>query len=140
VYLAVSYPTIQFSLRCSLDKLIAGDNAPFSWMRHTCQTVCVVGGSLVVAVFFRKGSNALFALTGSTAVCVTCYILPVMFHFQFRKNRSASQSVNRSLVEVTHGNEDGSNGPGNQESILFPALAVTVGVIASGLSLYTSYC
>eukprot|EP00216_Chloropicon_sp_CCMP2111_P001581 CAMPEP_0198234848 /NCGR_PEP_ID=MMETSP1446-20131203/727_1 /TAXON_ID=1461542 ORGANISM="Unidentified sp, Strain CCMP2111" /NCGR_SAMPLE_ID=MMETSP1446 /ASSEMBLY_ACC=CAM_ASM_001112 /LENGTH=460 /DNA_ID=CAMNT_0043915673 /DNA_START=133 /DNA_END=1515 /DNA_ORIENTATION=+ len=147
LYLAFSYPTIQFSLRCSLDKLVAGDNPSFSWVRHTTETAAVVGGTLIVALFFRKGSNIIFALTGSTAVCVVCYILPVLFHFRFKAEGSASREHVRRNLEEPFAGEEGIlsktlSGWRAQyvrfEHVVTPAVAVFVGIVASALSLYTS--
>ena len=106
LYLAVSYPTIQFSLRCSLDKLVAGNDPEFSWGRHTAETVAAVGGSLAVAVFFPKGSSAMFAITGSSAVCIVCYIMPVVFHFRFKKFKSKYAGSGMEALGVGVGNDD----------------------------------
>ena len=71
---------MQMSLRYTLDCLIAGENAPPSTKRQVLETTGIVFGSLAVSLLFPSASEKIFAVTGATAVCLVCYLLPVIIH------------------------------------------------------------
>lgn len=68
------------SLRYTLDCLIAGEDAPASTQRQLLETTGIVFGGLAVALIFPSASEKIFAVTGATAVCLVCYLLPVVIH------------------------------------------------------------
>jgi sodium-coupled neutral amino acid transporter 11 len=82
VYLALSMTTTHFALRKSLDALLAGPEAPFTWLRHVALTLLILGASASVALCFPGASDRIFNLTGATGVCVVCYIIPCYIHFR----------------------------------------------------------
>ena len=59
-----------------------GEDAPFSWRRHMAETVGLVGGALSVALLFPAAAEKIFAITGATAVCLVCYVIPVVLHLR----------------------------------------------------------
>ncbi|CAL8462502.1 g2035 [Coccomyxa elongata] len=81
-YLSISVPPMQMSCRYTLDVLLAGEDAPFSSYRHTMETLFIVFSSLAVALAFPTGAEKIFAVTGATAVCIVCYVIPVALHLK----------------------------------------------------------
>ncbi|KAK9809814.1 hypothetical protein WJX73_009477 [Symbiochloris irregularis] len=87
IYLSISIPPMQMSLRYTLDCLVAGEAAPPSTRRQILETVLIVLGSLSVALVFPSAAEKIFAVTGATAVCLVCYLLPVVIHLLLRTDR-----------------------------------------------------
>ena len=70
----------QMSLRYTLDCLVAGEDAAPSSSRQLLETTGIVFGGLGVALMFPSAAEKIFAVTGATAVCLVCYLLPVIIH------------------------------------------------------------
>ena len=83
---------MQISLRYTLDNLIAGENVQFQWRRHIAETAGIVFSSLAVALIFPAYAEKIFAITGATAVCIVCYVLPVALHLKLRSLETVQQS------------------------------------------------
>ena len=77
---------LQISLRYTLDSLIAGEDAPFQLKRHMAETTGIIVSSLLVALIFPAYAEKIFAITGATAVCIVCYVIPVGLHLKMRAN------------------------------------------------------
>ncbi|CAK0750260.1 hypothetical protein CVIRNUC_001976 [Coccomyxa viridis] len=90
-YLSISVPPMQMSCRYTLDVLIAGEDAPFDRRRHLVETCLIVFGSLAVALAFPTGAEKIFAVTGATAVCIVCYVIPVALHLKLYLSKSGYQ-------------------------------------------------
>lgn len=86
LYLSISIPPMQISLRYTLDSLIAGEDAPFQLKRHMAETTGIIVSSLLVALIFPAYAEKIFAITGATAVCIVCYVIPVGLHLKMRAN------------------------------------------------------
>ena len=82
MYVASSYPALLLALRTSLDALVAGKDAEFSWNRNVLETLVVVATTLFIAVISFGSSEVVFNLTGAVGVMVVCYALPVFFHLK----------------------------------------------------------
>jgi sodium-coupled neutral amino acid transporter 11 len=96
VYLALAMTTTHYALRKSLDAALFGADAPFTWVRHVTLTVLILSASSAVALCFPGAAAEIFNLTGATAVCVVCYIIPVYIHFRVldsERLRAAGGSV-----------------------------------------------
>ena len=76
---------MQLSLRYTLDCLIAGEDAPFSWARHLSLTCGIVLSSLAVALAVPNFAEKIFAVTGATAVALVCYVIPVAIDLRLRR-------------------------------------------------------
>ena len=77
---------VQISLRYTLDSLVAGEDAPFQLKRHMAETSGITVSSLLVALIFPTYAEKIFAITGATAVCIVCYVIPVGLHLKMRAN------------------------------------------------------
>ena len=75
------------SLRYTLDSMIAGEDAPFQLKRHMVETTGITVSSLLVALIFPAYAEKIFAITGATAVCIVCYVIPVGLHLKLRSNK-----------------------------------------------------
>ncbi|DBB04668.1 TPA: hypothetical protein ACH3X1_012728 [Trebouxia sp. C0004] len=89
LYLSISIPPMQISLRYTLDSLIAGEDAPFEWKRHMAETTGIIISTLLVALIFPAYAEKIFAITGATAVCIVCYVIPVGLHLKLRAHEKA---------------------------------------------------
>ena len=93
LYLAFSIVPIVLTLRLQIDTLVLGPAATRPGRRHR---VVVAGGvvlcALAVALAFPTYAEKMFAVTGASAVCVVCYVLPVVFHLllYYRKGAAAA--------------------------------------------------
>eukprot|EP00898_Chlorokybus_atmophyticus_P002381 jgi/Chlat1/3143/Chrsp21S03374 len=83
IYVAIAYPPVMFALRFTLEELLVGRAAAFNPLRHATITIIPILASLVVAVEVPQ-AEVLFNVTGATAVCLVCYILPVTIHLRLR--------------------------------------------------------
>eukprot|EP01023_Acetabularia_acetabulum_P000592 TRINITY_DN10247_c0_g1_i6.p2 TRINITY_DN10247_c0_g1~~TRINITY_DN10247_c0_g1_i6.p2 ORF type:complete len:471 (-),score=45.51 TRINITY_DN10247_c0_g1_i6:2072-3484(-) len=97
IYLAVSLPPVLLALRCTVETLFVGADAPFSLRRFLLETFGIFGVSLGVTCFFSGYAEKFFAFTGATGVCLVCYVIPFIIHFslwqrkrQYVKHRSES--------------------------------------------------
>lgn len=90
---------MQISLRYTLDQLVAPEGALFQWKRHMAETTGIVCSTLAVALVFPSYAEKIFAITGATAVCIVCYVLPVALHLKLRAVDSIQQSQNSVLDE-----------------------------------------
>ncbi|KAK9843248.1 hypothetical protein WJX74_009204 [Apatococcus lobatus] len=84
LYLSISIPPMQMSLRYTLDCLIAGEHAPYSRARHWAETLGIVLATLATSAAYPQYSEKIFAITGATAVCLVCYVIPVAIHLKLR--------------------------------------------------------
>ena len=85
VYIASCIPPLIVSMRCYIDFMVAGPNAGYQFPRFFIQTVLIVFLPMCVAMFDAGASRAAFAVTGSTGVCIVCYIIPVVVHASLRR-------------------------------------------------------
>lgn len=84
---------MQISLRYTLDSLIAGKDAPFQLKRHLAETSGITVSSLLVALIFPAYAEKIFAITGATAVCIVCYVIPVGLHLKMRANEQLGSPI-----------------------------------------------
>lgn len=84
---------MQISLRYTLDSLIAGEDAPFQLKRHLAETGGITVSSLLVALIFPAYAEKIFAVTGATAVCIVCYVIPVGLHLKMRANEKLGSPI-----------------------------------------------
>lgn len=82
VYLALGMTTTQYALRASLDLMIWGEEATFTWRKQVMETMFTVGSSLAVALTAPHQAEKIFAVVGASAVCVVCYVIPVYIHYR----------------------------------------------------------
>ena len=75
---------LQISLRYTLDSLFAGEDAPFQLSRHMAETIGITVSTLLVALVFPAYAEKIFAITGATAVCIVCYVIPVGLHLKLQ--------------------------------------------------------
>ena len=68
------------SLRYTLDEWIMGEDAPPSAARSLLETGGIMLASLALALLFPTASEKVFAITGASAVCIVCYVVPVLVH------------------------------------------------------------
>lgn len=68
------------SLRYTVDCFLFGEEAEPSWGRQLAETTGILLSCLCVALIFPSGAEKIFAVTGATAVCLVCYMLPVIIH------------------------------------------------------------
>eukprot|EP00878_Enallax_costatus_P003116 GHUV01003315.1.p1 GENE.GHUV01003315.1~~GHUV01003315.1.p1 ORF type:complete len:487 (+),score=112.67 GHUV01003315.1:283-1743(+) len=96
LYLALGMTTTQYALRASLDLMVVGEDAPFTWFRQVGWTVITVGSSLAVALLVPDQAEKIYAVVGATAVCCVCYVVPVYIQlrmYQRRKQRNKPMQV-----------------------------------------------
>ncbi|KAG2499638.1 hypothetical protein HYH03_002577 [Edaphochlamys debaryana] len=86
VYLCCGMVTTHFALRSSLDLLLVGPGVPFTWPRQASETVGILSAASTVALLFPTQAEKIFALTGCTAVCLVCYVIPVYIHLAVRRD------------------------------------------------------
>eukprot|EP00958_Prasinococcus_capsulatus_P015656 scaffold1674_cov340-Prasinococcus_capsulatus_cf.AAC.5 len=102
IYLALSYVPSHFSLRCTLQTLVvrtvvhswelsrAGiDRSPGKSFYYV-GTVLAVLLSLVPALQFPHQAEDMFGITGATAVCSVCYVIPVALHYGMKPSAAGS--------------------------------------------------
>ncbi|KAL6756334.1 transmembrane amino acid transporter protein-domain-containing protein [Haematococcus lacustris] len=85
VYLCCGMVTTHYALRASLEVLLCGEGAPYVRARSVAETVVILLAALAVACTFPSAAEKIFALTGCTAVCLVCYVIPVFVHLRLRK-------------------------------------------------------
>ncbi|GIL58501.1 hypothetical protein Vafri_13455 [Volvox africanus] len=86
VYLCCGMVTTHYALRASLDLLLAGPEAPFTWTRQVAETLGILSCATTVALLFPTQAEKIFALTGCTAVCLVCYVIPVFIHLAVQRD------------------------------------------------------
>ncbi|KAK9906824.1 hypothetical protein WJX75_008674 [Coccomyxa subellipsoidea] len=101
-YLSISIPPMQMSCRYTLDVLLAGEDAPFSRRRHMLETCFIVFTSLAVALAFPTGAEKIFAVTGATAVCIVCYVIPVALHLKIYCSQGGYAQLDRVATNGLH--------------------------------------
>lgn len=92
LYLAISIPPIQLSLRYTLTCLLVGEDEPYDRRRHVMLTSLIVGTALSVALVFPTAAEKIYAITGATAVTLVCYFLPVALHLKLRSQQKQSEN------------------------------------------------
>lgn len=77
------YPLVHFAFRVSIEQLVfpKSKGYTFSWIRHTLETVVVVGVTLVLAILLTN-LGSIFGLTGAIAAFPFCFILPGFFYLR----------------------------------------------------------
>mmetsp|Transcript_39043 Transcript_39043/g.110593 ORF Transcript_39043/g.110593 Transcript_39043/m.110593 type:complete len:220 (+) Transcript_39043:1230-1889(+) len=148
-YLAVSLPPIVHVLRTSLAQLVT-PGAEFSWGRHSLETVVLLAAAVLVDLLFDHGAEKIFAITGSTGVCMACYVMPICMyrqqkHLERRRYAEwlAAQGHGADYLPGYELHEDQSGGklpPGamsTQENIM-SLLVLVIGVATSTLALWSS--
>ncbi|GFR48278.1 hypothetical protein Agub_g10053 [Astrephomene gubernaculifera] len=101
-YLCCGMVTTHFALRASLDLLLAGPEAPFTWARQTAETLGILAGATCVALLFPTQAEKIFALTGCTAVCLVCYVIPVYIHLAVQRDAD-KQQLQLQLLKLQQG-------------------------------------
>ncbi|GLI61167.1 hypothetical protein VaNZ11_003454 [Volvox africanus] len=86
VYLCCGMVTTHYALRASLDLLLVGPEAPFTWTRQVAETLGILACATTVALLFPTQAEKIFALTGCTAVCLVCYVIPVFIHLAVQRD------------------------------------------------------
>ncbi|KAG2497084.1 hypothetical protein HYH03_005078 [Edaphochlamys debaryana] len=99
-YLCCGMVMTHYALRASLDLLLAGPGAPFTWARHTAETLGILGASAAVALAFPTQAEKIFALTGCTAVCLVCYVIPVTIHVAHMRDLDSAQAAARAAARA----------------------------------------
>ncbi|KAG2436229.1 hypothetical protein HXX76_006540 [Chlamydomonas incerta] len=93
VYLCCGMVTTHYALRASLDLLVAGPDAPFTWTRRVAETCGILTAATTVALLFPTEAEKIFALTGCTAVCLVCYVIPVGIHLAVQRDIDRIQGL-----------------------------------------------
>ena len=73
--------------------MVAGEDAPFQLKRHMAETSGITVSSLLVALIFPAYAEKIFAITGATAVCIVCYVIPVGLHLKMRANEKLGSPI-----------------------------------------------
>lgn len=98
--------------------------------------VAAVGALVVAALAARCNSITIFAFTGATGVCVTCYVVPVLCFWRIvRPARSEARSRRREATSddtITKVHELWSE-------VILPGIALVFGVGVSALSLVLAF-
>lgn len=82
VYLSISMVPMAVTLRYQLDSLVNGGRAaPYLRQREVAFTILILSTSSAVALVWPEAAETIFSVTGATAVCMVCYVLPVAAHF-----------------------------------------------------------
>lgn len=132
------------------------------------ETAGTILSSLGVALIFPSYAEKIFAITGATAVCIVCYVLPVALHLKLRSGNAPQQMQHNILDEEEHqvqalllpGNSDaeshihvgvqptqhGSEQPATTlkhcylytYEVVVPVVVVLVGVLLSSAALFTT--
>ncbi|GIL95234.1 hypothetical protein Vretimale_1266 [Volvox reticuliferus] len=92
VYLCCGMVTTHYALRASLDLLLVGPDAPFTWTRQIAETLGILSCATTVALLFPTQAEKIFALTGCTAVCLVCYVIPVFIHLAVQRDVQRMQT------------------------------------------------
>uniref|UniRef100_A0A383VGQ9 Amino acid transporter transmembrane domain-containing protein n=1 Tax=Tetradesmus obliquus TaxID=3088 RepID=A0A383VGQ9_TETOB len=100
LYLALGMTTTQYALRASLDLMVFGEEATFTWRRQVAWTTLTVGSSLTVALAVPDQAEKIYAVVGATAVCVVCYVIPV--YIQLQMFRRSKQQRKLQVLEEDH--------------------------------------
>ncbi|WIA15022.1 hypothetical protein OEZ85_001723 [Tetradesmus obliquus] len=100
LYLALGMTTTQYALRASLDLMVFGEEATFTWRRQVVWTTLTVGSSLTVALAVPDQAEKIYAVVGATAVCVVCYVIPV--YIQLQMFRRSKQQRKLQVLEEDH--------------------------------------
>ncbi|EFN59745.1 hypothetical protein CHLNCDRAFT_133361 [Chlorella variabilis] len=88
LYLSVSIPALAITLRYTLASLLAGSTesgevVPTTRRQDVMLAALTLVPSLSVALAFPgSGAEKIFSLTGATAGCLLCYIIPVVCHLR----------------------------------------------------------
>lgn len=148
LYLSISIPPMQMSLRYTLDCLIAGEHAQYSRVRHWAETLSIVLATLAIAAAYPQYSEKIFAITGATAVCLVCYVIPVAIHLKLRaRSRQPPESDMQADVQDAL-LEDPAEGPklsmwarawqGSLGQVVIPLAVAAMGVLFSVAALWVS--
>eukprot|EP00199_Chlamydomonas_sp_CCMP681_P000359 CAMPEP_0119116390 /NCGR_PEP_ID=MMETSP1180-20130426/52256_1 /TAXON_ID=3052 ORGANISM="Chlamydomonas cf sp, Strain CCMP681" /NCGR_SAMPLE_ID=MMETSP1180 /ASSEMBLY_ACC=CAM_ASM_000741 /LENGTH=542 /DNA_ID=CAMNT_0007105527 /DNA_START=42 /DNA_END=1667 /DNA_ORIENTATION=+ len=92
-YLCFGMVTTHYALRASIEVLLVGPGVPLDSIRRTITTTCILLMSLAVACTFPTAAEKIFAVTGCTAVCLVCYVLPVYIHLKLRSMQRQAQKA-----------------------------------------------
>ncbi|KAG2449180.1 hypothetical protein HYH02_005927 [Chlamydomonas schloesseri] len=103
VYLCCGMVTTHYALRASLDLLVAGPDAPFTWTRRVAETCSILTAATTVALLFPTQAEKIFALTGCTAVCLVCYVIPVGIHLAVQRDKDRIQRLEDQSLDVMDG-------------------------------------
>ena len=57
------------------------------------ETTGITVSSLLVALIFPAYAEKIFAITGATAVCIVCYVIPVGLHLKMRANEKLGSPI-----------------------------------------------
>eukprot|EP00879_Flechtneria_rotunda_P030662 GHRR01033328.1.p1 GENE.GHRR01033328.1~~GHRR01033328.1.p1 ORF type:complete len:419 (+),score=127.36 GHRR01033328.1:532-1788(+) len=106
LYLALGMTTTQFALRQSLDLMVVGEDAQFTWLRQVVMTSITVGSSLAVALAVPDKAEKIYAVVGASAVCAVCYIIPVyiqlhMYRIHKQRQKMVQVCLQDSFVAVS---------------------------------------
>ena len=91
-YLSLSMVSTHFALRSSVDLLVFPGQT-FTWRRHVGLTLSLISLAVLVALVFTQRAEKIFALTGSTAVCSVCYVIPVVIHLSVERRLKRSKGI-----------------------------------------------
>ncbi|KAI3429787.1 hypothetical protein D9Q98_010100 [Chlorella vulgaris] len=82
LYLSVCMAPIAFTLRCQLENLLIEEGSTMLRGRQVLLTAACLLSSLLLAMAFPTQAEKMFAVTGATAVCAVCYVVPVAIHLR----------------------------------------------------------
>ena len=82
VYLAVSIPPLVITLRSYVAFILAHGTSAIPAQRRVLLTLALTVVPLLLAWRNPGLAEKAFSLTGATGVCIVCYIIPVVAHFQ----------------------------------------------------------
>eukprot|EP00191_Tetraselmis_sp_GSL018_P023491 CAMPEP_0177621826 /NCGR_PEP_ID=MMETSP0419_2-20121207/27828_1 /TAXON_ID=582737 /ORGANISM="Tetraselmis sp., Strain GSL018" /LENGTH=353 /DNA_ID=CAMNT_0019121841 /DNA_START=800 /DNA_END=1861 /DNA_ORIENTATION=- len=137
-YLAVTIPPIFHVLRTSFSELVA-PGAGFSWGRHVAETVGLLAAAVGVTLSFSEGSEKIFAITGSTGVCMACYVLPIAIYRRGQRTGwRRGFGTDGPLKEATSPLLEGAASVSSAYEDVACLLIATVGAATSAAALWTS--
>lgn len=108
IYLSISMAPMCMTLRYQLDSLLdygkeaaAPQEASYNFAREFWFTLLILGSSMTVALLFPEAAEKIFSITGATAVCLVCYVLPIAAHLRLffrQRHRVADSQLEEPLV------------------------------------------
>lgn len=126
------------------------------------ETLGIISASMAVAVTFPTQAEKIFALTGSTAVCLACYCIPVYIHLKLEERLDrhgilvgdtvegldnidtapllddAAEGSEVRLPKAPRHHHRGRGRRGSMQRLIGPSIIVIVGVGCSAAGLYVS--
>ena len=119
-----------------------GTNGDFKLSRYVIETLAAVLLSMLPALRFPSAAEDMFGITGATAVCTVCYVIPVFIHYAFKHTQALQAAVPHDPVESeSYGETEPLVNKVKKSwniSFYFPLMAACFGVVLSAYSLYAT--